>query len=74
MAKGDLPAVLMATTSFSSVLRGVSVQVQQGELLEADDPIVRSFPQFFGPPKVRPRSGPPAVEQATAAPGEKRGA
>jgi hypothetical protein len=76
MAK-DLAALVVATTSFDTVLKGVSVNVRQGELLEADDSIVSHFPQFFGPPKVRARSGTPVdqapVEQATAAPGEKRG-
>lgn len=49
--------------------------VQAGELFYADDPIVKKHPEFFGAPKVRGSSvhAPVIVEQATAAPGEKRG-
>jgi len=42
-----------------------------GELIRASDPAVKKWPGYFGP-----TSSPhdePAVEQATAAPGEKRG-
>lgn len=47
-----------------------------GELFWSDDPLVRKYPQLFRPITVRSsvRRTEPLVEQATAAPGEKRGA
>ena len=51
----------------------------KGNLYRADDPVVRKYPQFFRPMvvlstvKAAPKPE-PVVEQATAAPGEKRGA
>lgn len=70
MAKpGDTP-ILQVLESFS---RGNDVY-RKGELIEADHPLVREIPQFFGPVTVHHKSHrSPAVEQATAAPGEKRG-
>jgi hypothetical protein len=40
-------------------------------LLYGDDPLVRSHPEFF---KESPDHARPEVEEATASPGEKRGA
>jgi hypothetical protein len=48
----------------------------QGQLYRADDPVVVKYPQFFRPMVVRStvtRAAEPVIEQATAAPGEKRG-
>jgi hypothetical protein len=42
------------------------------ELFAADHPIVRAYPDFFKPLED-PHRQRPEVEQATAAPGEKRG-
>jgi hypothetical protein len=42
---------------------------REGELIRADDPAVKKWPEKFGPPNL-PHE--PRVEQATAAPGEKR--
>lgn len=52
-------------------LKGESVRVLEGEVFAKDDPLVKTYPKLFGP---QPRSQRVAVEQATAAPGEKRGA
>jgi hypothetical protein len=48
---------------------------RKGELLRSDDPAVRKYPQFFRPMTIRStvKPKPAPVEQATAAPGEKRG-
>ena len=73
MAKDLAAYVSVATTSFSTVLNGRSINVRQGELYRADGLIARTFPQYFGPPVIRDADDVP-VEQATAAPGEKRGA
>jgi hypothetical protein len=73
MAK-DLAALVMATTSFSTVLKGVSIEVRQGHLYHANGAIARTYPQFFGPPVIRDEDSEEVIEQATARPGEKRGA
>lgn len=40
---------------------------------DADDPFVVEHPEFFSDaPQIEPRRSVPVVEQATAAPGEKR--
>jgi hypothetical protein len=47
----------------------------KGQLYRADDPVVVKYPQFFRPIEVRSTGkAEPVIEQATAAPGEKRGA
>jgi len=45
--------------------------VAAGDIYESEHPIVKKNPERFGPLKVH-RTGKPPVEQATAAPGEKR--
>jgi len=50
-------------------------QFNKGQLFAADDPLVRKSPHLFRPVVLASsRVAAPAVEQATAAPGEKRGA
>jgi len=70
MAKG--PAELVqARESFY----GAFGEVHAGDLFWADDPVVKAAPSLFGPPTIREtpgRASSPVVEQATAAPGEKR--
>lgn len=47
----------------------------KGQLYRSDDPVVVKFPQFFRPMVVNSTvKAEPVIEQATAAPGEKRGA
>ncbi len=50
---------------------GTFVELHEGEVIDPDDPALKKWPERFKPfiPRVRP-----LVEQATAAPGEKRGA
>lgn len=57
MATVTHPHTVVVTTS-----NGASRGVRQGDVIPDDDPIVREFPWLFEA----------AVEQATAAPGEKR--
>lgn len=65
------PQIVMALTSF---VGSASIVVVKGDLYAGDDPLVKKHPSLFGPVTVK-RSGPAdRVEQATAAPGEKRGA
>jgi hypothetical protein len=66
--------ILQAKTSFSATIDGESVFFREGDLVDADHSAVKTWPLYFGPPKVTHRAKPePVVEQATAAPGEKRG-
>lgn len=58
--------------SFVGSFDGEPVEFYKGEVLEADDPALKRWPENFVPLAVR--TSRPAVEQATAAPGEKRGA
>jgi len=63
------------TTSFVGTLGGHEVEYHEGEVVSADDPAVRKMPLHFAPLIVREHAGHRArsVEQATAAPGERRG-
>lgn len=65
-------ALYMVTEAFIGTLDGVEVEYHKGEVVEADDPALRRWPSHFGPLVFAHRRG--QVEQATAAPGEKRGA
>lgn len=62
--------MLVALDTGTVEIDGTPYQVQRGVTrLRADHPIVRSAPGLFGPLQ----SSYPEVEQATAAPGERRG-
>ena len=66
---------LVAKESFVGALDGVVVEVHKGDIAAPGAPEVRRWPDKFVPLDVRFRGTPaPVVEQATAAPGEKRGA
>lgn len=68
-------ALVYATAATSVRWRGGIVRLAEGDAWDADDPFVRSNPGFFAedPTKVHHSRGAEApVEQATAAPGEKR--
>lgn len=71
MAKDVASNIVMCVASVVVVIDGVDIVARKGELFYADDPVVRRLPQYFGPVKVRPLRA--EVEQATNAPGEKRG-
>jgi hypothetical protein len=66
------PHILVVVTGFGCAL-GV---FRQGELIDADHPAVRKYPDHFGPVIVQhpAKRTQPSIEQATAAPGEKRDA
>ena len=67
--------ILQANTSFNATVGGVAVAIHEGETIDANHPLVQRYPEYFGPVVVMHRAPrTPAVEQATAAPGEKRGA
>jgi hypothetical protein len=60
----------MATESFASMVDGEPIFVRKGELAHADHPILKTHKDLFEPAENYIRFD---VEQATAAPGEKRG-
>lgn len=55
----------------SGKVNGEQFVLHPTEILSKDHPIVRAYPHFFRP--VEGGRERPPVEQATAAPGEKRG-
>jgi hypothetical protein len=60
----------VANTSGSAEVKGVSYTFHEGiTRFAADHPLIKACPLFFD----RADGGTPDVEQATAAPGEKRG-
>jgi hypothetical protein len=66
--------ILQVKTSFNATIDGGPVFFHAGELIDADHQAVKTWPQYFGSPKIDHRTkAEPVVEQATAAPGEKRG-
>lgn len=73
MAKASEPkGIVAAKDAFVAVIDGADAIVKRGDLFDADHPLVKKHPNLFGPVTVR--SAAPVIEQATAAPGEKRGA
>ncbi len=66
-------AYYTVSESFVSTLEGEEVEYRRGEVVDGDDPAVRKWPTHFEPLVVRQRRR-AEVEQATAGPGEKRGA
>jgi hypothetical protein len=57
--------------SLVGTLDGEEVEYQKGEVVDADDPALRKWPGHFEPLVLRQHRR--SIEQATAAPGEKRG-
>lgn len=53
-----------ATTSFACEINGVERFIRGGEVLPSSDPVIKALPDYF--------EAETPVEEATAAPGEKR--
>jgi len=68
--KGEL---FVAKDGFACDLKGEMFIVAKGERVREGHPLLRSHADYFEPADVSARFAPPEVEQATAAPGEKRG-
>lgn len=60
---------LIALESFVGTVDGEERMFRQGDLVRATDSAVKKWPKLFGPARYHNE---PRVEQATAAPGEKR--
>jgi len=65
MAK-SADTVLQAKTSFTATVGGARLDIRQGDLIDADHPAVRKWPEYFGPISVQ--------HHAPVATSEKRGA
>ena len=78
MAKAAEPAtILVVLDSFDGEVDGETLFFRKGMPFEADHPAVKKWPKAFGPfafPYPVKRRAESRIEQATAAPGEKRGA
>ncbi len=63
-----------ARSAFAAAVDGETIVIQPGQVVDADDPVLKGRQDLFEDyaPKVRKYKG-QRVEQATAAPGEKRG-
>ena len=68
------PAYVVALSSFMGGIGSRDIRITTGDIYRADDPAVKKWPYAFGPLQVHESSPSTRVEQATAAPGEKRGA
>ena len=64
--------IYMVTTTFVITIEDRDIEYHVGEIVDADDPAYKVVPEHFGPVEFKHRRAKP-VEQATAAPGEKRG-
>ena len=71
MAKATAPAAYVVLESFAVG----HTTYGKGEVLSPDHPAVKTWPTKFGPLTFsHERAAEPVIEQATAGPGEKRGA
>jgi hypothetical protein len=74
MARAAETTYLQARESFAGALNGSVVEVRKGDLAASTSAVVRQWPDKFEPLEIRFTAPADArVEQATAAPGEKRG-
>ena len=65
--------IVKALCVLTGSIDGGVIYIHAGDLIEADHPAVKKWPHCFGPIELRhPVKREPPVEQATAAPGEKR--
>ena len=72
VTKASTAAPLVALQSFVGRLGDADVIFNTGDQVAASNPAVKKWPHLFGP--AARGDTVPAIEQATAAPGEKRGA
>ena len=67
-------AILQVKESFTATIDGTIVVFRQGELVDFEHPVVQKYAHYFRTPAVdHPAPKVARIEQATAAPGEKRG-
>lgn len=78
MAKAVEPtaALYVVRSAFAVFVDGKPTVYSEGEIVEPGDPLLKEMPDKFIPlvyPHPVKRAASPRIEQATAAPGEKRG-
>lgn len=66
--------IYVATASFACEIDGDKLFINKGERVRAGHPLLKAQGGFFEPVDTSVHYDIPDVEQATAAPGEKRGA
>ncbi len=73
---GGGPKLFAARRAFATTLNGETLIIQPGQVVDENDPILKGRAELFEDfaPKIRQYKGQRGIEQATAAPGEKRGA
>jgi hypothetical protein len=71
MPRTKQPDLYVAKVGFAAELDGERIIVNQGEKVRAGHPLLRAQGEYFEPVDTTVQYD---VEQATAAPGEKRGA
>jgi hypothetical protein len=75
MAKAEPATIYTVLDSFDGEVGGETIHCRRGMPFEADHPAVKKWPEKFGPFTFPypVRRAEPRIEEATAAPGEKRG-
>lgn len=73
MARTSTAAIYVAREAFVCTIDGETFHVNAGERVRAGHPLLDKQPGYFEPAEMRVTFDVPAVEQATAAPGERRG-
>jgi hypothetical protein len=71
MPRTAAPRYVQAREPATGTFDGEQFVLKPGEILAADHPIARAYPEFFK--ALEPSRQRPEVEQMTAGPGEKRG-
>jgi hypothetical protein len=66
--------IFVAKTSFACEVDGERLFINQGERVRSGHPLLKNQGAYFEPADTTVHFDMPDVEQATAAPGEKRGA
>jgi len=64
--------VVIATVSLATSIGGHRKSINEGQMYPVSDPLVKKFKDCFVSPEEYARLSGVIVEQATAAPGEKR--
>jgi hypothetical protein len=74
MATRNAGRVFAAREPLSATVDGVPIYLDKGDLVDENDPVRTGREDMFEPfvPTVRKYDRPNEIEQATAAPGEKR--
>jgi hypothetical protein len=70
--RGAAPRLFVAREPFSATVDGTPVNIGKGQVVDERDPVLEGRRTLFEPYQPKVRDYPGRVEQATAAPGERR--